>query len=340
MDVRTKLSLKSYTTMRLGGEARFVAEATTVDDVRTIYVNAKKQGLPIFVLGGGSNVIARDEGYDGIILLNRIKGFQIISEDERMVVVKIGAGETWDDIVAKTVDMGLTGIEAMSGIPGTAGAAPVQNIGAYGQELSDTLVSLEAFDAQTEQLVTLDAESCQFSYRHSIFRDKLKGRYCIVTITLKLYRGVMKPPYYPSLQSYLEQSRQQPLIPRDIREAVLAIRTEKLPDPSERPNSGSFFKNSLIEPWQLEQLRQDYPDMPCYDMPENICKVPAGWLIDRVGLRGKLLCGMRIYDKNALVLINESATSYADLAAAREEIIQTVYDQFHIKIEQEPLEIV
>lgn len=326
--------------MRLGGDARFLAQATTVDDVRTIYTNAEKQGLSIFVLGGGSNVIARDEGYNGIVLLNQIKGFEVASDDKDIVTLKIGAGEIWDDVVKKSVEMRLTGIEAMSGIPGTAGAAPVQNIGAYGQELSDTFVELEAFDSKTKEIVTLDDEACEFSYRHSIFRGKDRGRYCILTITLKLYRGILRPPYYPALQKYFEQLRIKPLVSQDIRDAVLAIRTDKLPNPAERPNTGSFFKNSLIEPWQLEQLRQEYPDMPCYDMPGNVCKVPTGWLIDRAGLRGKMLRGMRVHDKNALVLINESATSYADLAAAREEIIQTVYDKFHIKIEQEPLEIV
>ena len=339
MDVRTGISLKQYTTMRLGGDARFMAPAHSVEDVAVIYKNAREQNLPIFVLGGGSNVIARDEGYNGIVLLNRIKGFEIISDDKSTAVIKIGAGEIWDEVVSRTVEMGLSGIEAMSAIPGTAGAAPVQNVGAYGQEIADTLVSLEAYDSQTEQIVELSAEDCQFSYRNSIFRDQATGRYCIVSITLRLYHNSPKPPFYAALQKHLDEHMITIFTPQTIRDAVMAIRDEKLPDPTKRPNTGSFFKNSVIEKWQLEELEKNYPEIPHFDMPDGTFKIPTGWLIDQTGLKGQVLHGMRVHDKNALVLINESATSYGDLAEAREEIIQAVYNKFHIQIAQEPLEL-
>ena len=339
MEVRTGISLKQYTTMRIGGDARFMAPAYSAEDVATIYTNAQTQRLPIFVLGGGSNVIAHDEGFDGIVLLNRIKSFEVIADDKSTAIIKIGAGEVWDEVVARTVEMGLSGIEAMSAIPGTAGAAPVQNVGAYGQEVADTLVSLEAYDSQTGEFVTLTAEDCHFSYRHSIFRGEAAGRYCIISITLRLYHAAPKPPFYAALQKYLDEHMITIFTPQTIRDAVIAIRAEKLPDPSQRPNTGSFFKNALVEKWQLEELEKKYPDIPRYDMPDGTYKIPTGWLIDQAGLKGELLHGMRVHDKNALVLINESATSYEDLAAAREEIIQTVYDEFHIQIAQEPLEL-
>ena len=339
MDVHTSISLKNYTTMRLGGSARFMASANSIDDVKTIYENADRQNLPIFVLGGGSNVIARDDGYNGIVLLNRIKGFEVLSDDKSTVLIKVGAGEIWDEIVTKTVEMGLSGIEAMSAIPGTAGAAPVQNVGAYGQEIADTLINLEAYDSQTKQFVTLSAEDCRFSYRHSIFRGDDMGRYCIVNITLRLYHEAPKPPFYAALQNYLDQNNIHIYTPSTIRQAVMAIRADKLPDPTERPNTGSFFKNPLIERWQLQDLQRRYPDIPYYDMSDGTYKVPTGWLIEQAGFKGQLLHGMRIHDKNALVLINESATSYADLAAARDEIATKVYDMFQIQIVQEPLEV-
>lgn len=339
MDVMTNISLKQYTTMKLGGEARYMATADSASDVVSLYRNARKENLPIFVLGGGSNVITHDEVFEGIVLLNKIKGFEVISETDETTDVKIGAGEVWDEVVEKAIGLGLQGIEAMSGIPGTAGAAPVQNVGAYGQEIADTLISLEAYDSKTDTIVTISADECDFSYRNSIFRDKEKGRYCILNITLRLNKAEPKPPYYASLQKYIDENDIREVNLSVIRVAVLNIRSEKLPDPAELPSAGSFFKNALIEKWKLEELQKEYSDIPNYAMSDGRYKIPTGWLIDRAGLRGYRSHGMRVYEKNALVLVNDSAMGYDDLAAIREEIVQIVFDKFGIKIEQEPLEL-
>ena len=339
MDVMTNISLKQYTTMKLGGEARYMATADSASDVVSLYRNARKENLPIFVLGGGSNVITHDEVFEGIVLLNKIKGFEIISENDETTDVKIGAGEVWDEVVEKAIGLGLQGIEAMSGIPGTAGAAPVQNVGAYGQEIADTLISLEAYDSKTDTIVTISADECDFSYRNSIFRDKEKGRYCILNITLRLNKAEPKPPYYASLQKYIDENDIREVNLSVIRVAVLNIRSEKLPDPAELPSAGSFFKNALVEKWKLEELQKEYSDIPNYAMSDGRYKIPTGWLIDKAGLRGYRSHGMRVYEKNALVLVNDSATGYDDLAAIREEIVQIVFDKFGIKIEQEPLEL-
>jgi len=339
MDVMTNISLKQYTTMKLGGEARYMATADSASDVVSLYRNARKENLPIFVLGGGSNVITHDEVFEGIVLLNKIKGFEIISETDETTDVKIGAGEVWDEVVEKAIGLGLQGIEAMSGIPGTAGAAPVQNVGAYGQEIADTLISLEAYDSKTDTIVTISADECDFSYRNSIFRDKEKGRYCILNITLRLNKAEPKPPYYASLQKYIDENDIREVNLSVIRVAVLNIRSEKLPDPAELPSAGSFFKNALVEKWKLEELQKEYSDIPNYAMSDGRYKIPTGWLIDKAGLRGYRSHGMRVYEKNALVLVNDSASGYDDLAAIREEIVQIVFDKFGIKIEQEPLEL-
>ena len=339
MDVMTNISLKQYTTMKLGGEARYMATADSASDVVSLYRNARKENLPIFVLGGGSNVITHDEVFEGIVLLNKIKGFEIISETDETTDVKIGAGEVWDEVVEKAIGLGLQGVEAMSGIPGTAGAAPVQNVGAYGQEIADTLISLEAYDSKTDTIVTISADECDFSYRNSIFRDKEKGRYCILNITLRLNKAEPKPPYYASLQKYIDDNDIREVNLSVIRVAVLNIRSEKLPDPAELPSAGSFFKNALVEKWKLEELQKEYSDIPNYAMSDGRYKIPTGWLIDKAGLRGYRSHGMRVYEKNALVLVNDSATGYDDLAAIREEIVQIVFDKFGIKIEQEPLEL-
>lgn len=341
MDIRTNIPLKNYTTMGLGGNARFMAIVSSPNDIPELYSNAAAQQLPVYVLGGGSNTIVHDKGFDGIVVRNQIQGLEVIEDDASTTVLKVGAGMIWDELVEKSIAMNLTGIEAMSAIPGTVGAAPVQNIGAYGQELSDTFESLEAYDSQTGQFVTLTAEDCQFSYRNSIFRGESYGRYVITYVTLRLFKGSPQPPFYAALQDYFDQNGITLFTSTIVREAVSKIRADKLPDPKIKPNSGSFFKNAIIESWQLDELKQRYPDMPAYEMPGNNYKVPTGWLIESLGFKGKLLAdSIRVNPKNALVLINESATSYAQLEAARNEIIAAVRDNYRIDIEQEPLELV
>ncbi|MEO5949818.1 MAG: UDP-N-acetylmuramate dehydrogenase [Candidatus Saccharimonadales bacterium] len=339
MEIHTNIPLKNYTTMKLGGNARFMSDAHTPQEVKEICVNAGKQNLPVFIIGGGSNVIARDEGFNGIVIRNRIMGFEIVADDASSTTFKIGAGENWDSVVKRTVDLNLSGIEAMSAIPGTTGGAPVQNVGAYGQEIAETLVSLEAYDIKTDDFVSLSSEECGFSYRHSIFRGDQSGRYVITSVNLRLYKAVPAQPFYKAVQEYFDEHNITLFTPDIIRNAVIAIRTDKLPDPLERPNTGSFFKNAIVEDWQLGDLKKDFPDIPTYDLGNNTYKIPTGWLIEQVGFKGKLIHGMRVHDKNALVLINEAATSYHDLELARDEIIGGVRDTFRIIIEQEPLEI-
>lgn len=339
MDIHTNISLKNLTTMKLGGPAQFFAEVHTVQELHDLYEDAQSKNVPIFIIGGGSNVIAHDEGFPGLILRMKIPGFEVVADDLNTTTIKIGAGEIWDDAVKRTVDMRLSGIEAMSAIPGTCGAAPVQNIGAYGQEIAETLVSLEAYDSQTRSIVTLQNADCEFAYRYSIFRGDQQGRYVITSITLKLSKSLPTPPFYDSLQSYFDQHAISLFTQQTIRDAVIAIRSDKLPNPVEKPNTGSFFKNAIIEAWQLDELKAKFPEIKAYEMGDGTVKIPTGWLIETVGLKGQLLHGMRVNEKNALVLINEAASSYADLAAARDEIIGKVRDTFRIQIEQEPLEI-
>lgn len=339
MDIRTNIPLKNYLTMRLGGSARFMGIVTSPQELAEMCKNAKQQSLPFFILGGGSNVIARDKSFNGIVIRNRIMGFDVIEDTPSHTTIKIGAGEIWDDVVKKTVDMGLIGIEAMSAIPGTAGAAPVQNVGAYGQEIANTLVELEAYDSLENRFVVLQNTDCDFSYRHSMFRGDQMGRYGITSITLKLSKSAPQPPFYQALQTYLDEHQITLYTASVIREAVIAIRANKLPDPKLLPNTGSFFKNAVIEQWQYDDLLETWPDMPAYPLSDGNLKIPTGWLIEKVGLKGELIHGMRVHTGNALVLINESAASYEDLAAARNEIAGKVRDTFRIYIEQEPLEI-
>ncbi len=339
MDIHTNIPLKSLTTMKLGGPAKYFAEVHTVQELHELYLDAQTKNIPLFILGGGSNVIAHDEGFQGLVLRIKLPGFEVVGEDLYSTTIKIGAGENWDSVVQRTVDIRLSGIEAMSAIPGTTGAAPVQNIGAYGQDISGTLVSLEAYDSESHSIVTLQNEDCEFAYRHSIFRGSQQGRYVITSVTLKLSKSIPSAPFYDSLQTYFDANNITVFTQQIVRDAVIAIRADKLPDPKIKPNTGSFFKNAIIEAWQLDELLAKYPNAKTYPMGNGTIKIPTGWLIETAGLKGQILHGMRVNDKNALVLINESAASYADLAAARDEIIGKVRDTFRIQIEQEPLEI-
>lgn len=339
MDIHTNIPLKNLTTMHLGGPTRFFAEVHTPEELRQVYLNAKAKQIPVFVLGGGSNVIAQDAGYQGLILRMCITGFEVVNDDLYSTSIKIGAGENWDSTVARTVQMNLTGIEALSAIPGTTGAAPVQNIGAYGQEISETLVSVEAYDTSNNTFTTLQRDDCGFKYRHSIFRGSEKGRFIITAVTLKLSKNQPAPPFYDSLQQYIDEHSVKLITHQSIRDAVIAIRKDKLPDPAVKPSAGSFFKNALIEKWLLTDIQKKYPDIKVYDMGAGKFKVSTGWLIEKCGFKGQLIHGMRVNEKNCLVLINESAAGYGDLAKARDEIIDKVRDTFQIRLQQEPLEI-
>lgn len=327
------------TTMRLGGNARYVAEVTSPEELRQAYKDARADQQPVYIIGGGSNLIVRDEGFAGIIIHNKISGIEIITDDAQATTIKAGAGELWDTLASYSVDRDLSGIEAMSGIPGTVGAAPVQNIGAYGQELADTFVSLEAYDIQNDRFVTLTRDDCQFAYRHSIFRGDAAGNYAITSVTLMLHKTRPTPPFYSSLQKYFEDNTITDYTVAAVRQGVLAIRSSKLPDPIILPNAGSFFKNPIVDKQQADALAAQYDTMPTYTVDDTHTKIPAGWLIEQCGLKGAVLHGMKIHQDNAVVLVNESARNYQDLAAARTEIQAAVWDKFQIKIAQEPLEL-
>lgn len=334
MDVLTNISLADYSTMRLGGTARALATVTSKEQLLEALEWTKKHRVNFLVLGGGSNVIFSD-GFDGLIILNRIPGFEV-TETDNGVLIKIGAGENWDETVRRTVSLGLTGIEALSLVPGTAGATPVQNVGAYGQEIADAFVQLEAYDLGAGQFVTLNKEACGFRYRNSIFKDTSNRRYIITSITLRLQKANPKPPFYAALQRYLDEHHITEFTPQAIRDAVIAIRTKKLPDPAKLPNTGSFFKNPIVDTEQFSQLAKNYPDIPHWDTKDGRIKLSAGWLIEHAGLKGYAAHGMKTYEHNALVAINEHASSYAQLKKFKDEIATKVQERFGVQLEQEP----
>ena len=331
MKISENILISSLTTMKLGGPARYVIEIETNEDIPKAYNFARSNNLPIFILGYGANTIGHDEGYPGVIIINRMRG--ITEEDGK---IKIMGGEYWDNVVAYACDKGLTGIEALSKIPGLAGSAPVQNIGAYGQEVADALVEIDVYDSIANTFKTLKKSDLQFSYRKSILNTTMKGRYFVISITLELKPGQMSRPFYNSIEKYITENHCTDFTPKGIREIVSKIRTDKLPDPLTTPSAGSFFKNIYLN--DADAATAENKGYPVHHGHDGN-KINSGWLIEQAGFKGQLLHGIRVSDKASLVLINESANSYADLAAARTEIINKVYDKFGYWLEQEPEEI-
>lgn len=337
--------------MRLGGAARYVLTAEQPSDVAEAFAFAKERSLPAWVMGGGANTIGHDEGFPGVILLNELKGIYIEQAGKFInvanitpaqlgdeLVIKGMAGEIWDDVVRIACELGYSGIEALSMIPGTLGAAPVQNIGAYGQDIAQTIVAVEAYDTQSAQIVTLEKPEMKMSYRHTRFNHgEDAGRFVILSVTLKLRRGELTRPFYNSLERYIEEHHETDFSPQNIRRMICEIRSEKLPDPKYVASAGSFFKNVFVD--KAGANAAEAKSIPVWRNADGSGKINSGWLIEQCGLKGKELFGFKVSDKAALVLINESATSYNDLARTRQTIIDAVQEKFGYTLAQEPVEI-
>lgn len=340
MKIRENVKIADLTTMRLGGPARYVTEIEELADIPKAYDFAREKKLPTFVLGGGANTIGHDDGFDGVIILNRLRGIEVISQTADEVVIRAMAGEIWDDLVEFACERGYSGIEALSKIPGTVGAAPVQNIGAYGQEIAQVLESVEAYDTETRELVVIGKEEMQLSYRSTIFNNGAKaGRYLIAAVTLVLENETsLEPPFYNSLQRYIDEHGVTDFSPASIRKCVSAIRAEKLPDPAEIASAGSFFKNIFLDDAEAEAA--EARGIKVWTKADGRKMINAGYLIEQAELKGREFYGFKVSEKAALILMNVGLGTYADLEKARAEIRKVVFEKFGFKLEQEPVEIV
>ncbi len=338
VNILHNVSLANYSTMGLGGPAAYMAEITGRTEVLEALSWAKTHKLSLLMIGGGSNIVWRDEGYPGLVIVNKIQGYEVSNEDDSHVYITVGAGENWDNVVERTVQAGLTGIEALSLIPGTAGATPIQNVGAYGQEIAQTLTTVEAFDTQAGDFVTLATSDCGFAYRTSRFKTADRGRFFITSLTLHLTKANPAPPYYGSVQSYFDQNGITRVTPDLLRQAVIAIRRGKLPDLAKIHNTGSFFANPIISASDLVQIRASYPDLPAWPLADGSVKIPAAWLIEQAGFKNfhDAATGMATWPAQALVLVNEKAKNTTDLLAFKQKIVDAVADKFNINLVQEP----
>lgn len=337
MEERKDIEIKDYTTMGIGGKVATMLHIRTNEDIVAAVELAHKEGKQLFVLGEGSNTIFADKDHDVVVAKMEIPGFEVVSDAKDFSIITVGAGENWDSVVSRSVELGLSGIEAMSAIPGTTGATPFQNVGAYGQEIKDTLVSLAAYDTKTNEFVILENANCQFGYRDSIFRSTEKDRYIISSITLKLLKKAPAIPNYPGVLKYFSETGIEKPTLEEIRNAIIEIRSTKLPDPKKIKNNGSFFKNPIVEAGVAEGLKKSYPEATIFPLSAEKSKISAGWLIENAGLKGKDFGEMKVYEHNALVLVNKGSASFADLEAARDTVISSVQNKFGITLEPEPI---
>jgi UDP-N-acetylmuramate dehydrogenase len=338
------VDIKDYSTLQIGGKFRYFKVISSKEELPSLYAIAESDGrfknIPIFVLGGGSNIVFSDGILNVIALKIEIKGFEIVSEKQNYADIKVGAGEIWDEIVSRTVEMGLSGFESLSAIPGTVGAGPVQNIGAYGSEVKDTILSVEVFDLEKGIITYINNKDCKFGYRDSIFKNEAKGKYVITAVTYRLNKlvGPLFSPAlsYPGVMKYFEENKIQNPSLKQIRNAIIDIRREKLPNPKEIPNVGSFFKNPIVSNVVADKIRKDFPLANFFKVGNEYSKIPAGWLIENAGLKGKSFGNISVYDKNALILINNGNATIDDIIKAKNQIIEIVKEKFGIVLEQEP----
>jgi UDP-N-acetylmuramate dehydrogenase len=331
LEPQQNVDLSSHSTMRLGGKAAYLAVVHSEEELLEAIAFAKQQGLRLKIIGSGSNIVWSGD-FDGMILVNAIEGFALDG-----TTVTIGAGENWDAVVHRTVQAGLSGIECLSLIPGTTGATPVQNVGAYGAEIADTLVSIRAYDRQKDAFVSLQKADCGFGYRRSRFNQEDRDRFCITQITLQLRNTPPQGPFYKTLEEALQAQGISKPTALVIRNTVIAIRQSKLPDPRTIPNCGSFFKNPILSLERYEALKQEYPDVPGWQTGEHM-KISAAWLIEQAGYKGYVdeQTGMGIYKDHALVVINISATQIEDLHNFTQKLVDAVRKKFGLTLEQEP----
>ncbi len=338
MNISQNVPLAKYSGMGVGGAAAYFCEAESKADVIDAITWAQSNNLPIIMIGYGSNVLWRDGIFNGLVIVNKILGYEVFQEDETNFYITIGAGENWDSVVERSVQAGLTGIEAMSLIPGTVGATPIQNVGAYGQDISQTLVTLEAYDSQAHEFVTLPISDCELGYRTSRFKSKDRGRFFITHLTLHLNKANPAQPFYPAVQSYFEANNISEFTPTSVRKAVIYIRSSKLPDPKVVPNNGSFFYNPVISSDQYAILSESNTNISHWDLENDQVKVSAAWLIEQAGFKNfkDETTGMATWQNQPLVLVNEHAKSATDVLAFKQKIVDAVNAKFGIILEQEP----
>lgn len=332
--IEERVSLKAYNTFGLEAEARYFFRLQNQEDLAWLIEQAEYQNLPILWLGGGSNMLLTQD-FPGLVIKVELLGssIEILSEDEALFSAY--AGENWHQFVLESLKHNLGGLENLSLIPGNVGTAPIQNIGAYGVEIKDHLEKVEAFDLKEKVFCEFSAAECKFAYRDSLFKTEAKGRYLITRVSFRLKRrNHQLRTEYGAISNELERMGSQPSI-KAISQAVINIRSSKLPDPAKIGNSGSFFKNPLVDLSHFEKLKAEFPDLIAYPAGENQMKLAAGWLIEKAGWKGFRKGDAGVHNKQALVLVNYGKAKGEEIKALAEDILQSIYSTFAVRLETE-----
>lgn len=334
-------SLLKRNTLGLDVRARYLVVARDKSQVAEALTFAGEKNLKVLVLGGGSNIVFTGD-FDGLVLIPDIRGIDVIGVDDKSVYtdvqhVVIGAGENWHQLVRKTLELGLCGLENLSMIPGLVGASPIQNIGAYGQELENVFVHLEAMDIKSGEELTFDNASCEFGYRQSIFKASLRDKLVVTSITLALSNKFVPMLGYGALGEELHKHKITVPSAFDVSDAVMSIRSRKLPDPAVIGNVGSFFKNPPVTREQFLSIQTIHPGIPSHQTGDFHYKIPAAWLIEEVGMKGVSVGDAMVSEQHALVIVNQGKASPGDILSLRKKIEHRVYDQFGIHLEMEPV---
>ena len=329
--IQTNKNLKEYNTFGISVKAEMFAVFSSIEELKQIlsFRNDKK----LLVLGGGSNLLLTKD-FDGLVIKNEIKRFEVIEETSSEVIVESGAGENWHEFVLNCIDKGFGGIENLSLIPGSVGASPMQNIGAYGVEIKDVFESLSAYHIASGEIHYFDKTKCEFGYRESIFKNKVKGEYIILTVTFRLTKNPTINSSYGAINEQLKVMGIQAPSIKELSAAVIAIRQSKLPDPKIIGNAGSFFKNPTVEIALLEQIQKNYPDIPNYPAL-NGRKLAAGWLIEKAGWKGRTFDNYGVHKLQALVLVNYGNCTGQEIFDLSSQIIQDVFEKFGVLLERE-----
>ena len=333
MTIINNTSLKPFNTFGIEAKAQSFCNINSIKDLSLVL--KEHHSNPLFILGGGSNMLLTKD-IEALVLHINLKGIEVVSETENNVIVKAMAGENWHNFVRWCLQHNYGGIENLSLIPGNIGTAPIQNIGAYGVELKDVFLSCEAMNIKDQSLKTFNKSDCNFGYRESIFKQDLKGQYIITSVNLELTKtNHQLHTDYGVIRNELEANGINPPTIQDISNAVIAIRQSKLPDPKEIGNSGSFFKNPIISTEDFIKLEQNFPDIPSYKISDTAVKVPAGWLIEKAGFKGKRFKDYGVHNKQALVLVNYGNAAGKDILELAQLIQSTIQRLFNISIETE-----
>ncbi len=333
MNIQNNISLKPYNTFGINHSANYFAEANDVADLKEALLWAKENEQEILIIGGGSNILLTQD-FEGLVILIKLLGIKVLNENEEDVLVKVGAGENWHEFVMHSLQQGWSGIENLSLIPGTVGASPMQNIGAYGVEIKEVFVELEGLNRESLDLEKFDKAECDFGYRESIFKNKVKNKYIITSVTFRLSKIAELNTEYGVIMNTLEEMEVKEPTPKDVSNAVIKIRQSKLPDPAEIGNAGSFFKNPTIPLESFDQLKADYPNIPGYPQERGI-KVPAAWLIEQSGWKGKRFGNIGVHKKQPLVLVNYGNGEGKEIVELSKRIQESVKEKFGVMLSPE-----